>query len=128
MHPDDQHDPADRGRASRAGRFQLFYFEKIGSSRTYLRFTRLTLFLIVGLIVLSILLLFALFLSKGRGCPEDIDVNVVAPTATPYDYNKPVLRRATPGPTPPKVIKQPSAGVPPSPSPTPSPAPTRTPP
>jgi hypothetical protein len=107
--------------------FELFYFEQVGS-RTYLRFTRLTLFLVVGLTVLSILLLFALFLSKGRGRPEDIDVNVVAPTATPYDYNKPTLRQAPPGPTPPKVIKPLGAGVPPSPSPSMSPPPARTPP
>lgn len=128
MRPDDQQDPAERGRASRAGRFQLFYFEQVGGSRTYLRFTRLTVFLIVGLTVLAILLLFALFLSNRRDRPEDIDVNVIAPTATPYDYNKPVLRQAPPGPTPPKVIKPPGAGVPPSPSLSVSPTPARTPP
>jgi hypothetical protein len=102
-------------------------FEQVGS-RTYLRIIRLTLFLIAGLTVLSILLLFVLFLSNRRGRPEDIDVNVVAPTATPQDYTKPVLQRAAPGPTPPKVRKQPGAGVPPSPTPTPSPTPARTPP
>jgi hypothetical protein len=117
---------SSRRDARRRG-FALFYIEQIGS-RAYLRFTRLTLFLIVGLTVLSILLLFALFLSNRRGSHEDIDINVVAPTATPQDYNKPVLRQVPPGPMPPKVIKQPRAGVPPSPSPTPSPTPARTPP
>jgi hypothetical protein len=117
---------SSRSDAQRRG-FELFYFEQIGS-RTYLRFTRLTLFLIVGLTVLSVLLLFALFLSNRRGGREDVDINVVAPTATPQDYNKPVLQRAAPGPTPPKVRKPLGASVLPSPSLTPSPTPARTPP
>lgn len=91
-----------------------------GGSRTYLRFIRLTLFLIVGMTVLSILLLFVLFLSNRRGRPEDVDSNVVAPTATPQDNNKPALQPATPGPTPRKVIQQPGAVVPASPTPSPT--------
>ena len=117
---------SSRRDARRRG-FALFYIEQIGS-RAYLRFTRLTLFLIVGLTVLSILLLFILFLSNRRGRTEDVDINIAAPTTTPQDHNKPVLRQAPPGPTPPKVIRQPGASVPPSPSPTPSPTPARTPP
>lgn len=126
MEPDEFTGRAGRSRHS-GGKFELFYFERVGS-RTYLRFTRLTIFLIVGLTILSILLLFALFLSNRRGRPEDIDINVVVPTATPQDYTKPVLQPTAPGPTPPKVIKQPGVGVPASPSPTPSPTPARTPP
>jgi hypothetical protein len=116
------------GRDARRRGFELFYFEQVGS-RTYLRFTRLTLFLIAGLTFLSISLLFVLFLSHRRGRPEGVDINVVvAPTATPQDYNKPVLQPAAPGPTPPKVRKPLGASVLPSPSPTPSPTPARTPP
>jgi hypothetical protein len=126
MQPEERNVPGGNDPQRRRG-FEMFYFEQIGS-RTYLRFTRLTLFLIVGLIVLSILLLFVLFLSNRRGRPEEVDINVVAPTATPQDYNKPVLQPAPSGPTPPKVIKPPRAGVPPSPSPIPSPTLARTPP
>jgi hypothetical protein len=123
---DELDEPVEHSRR-RGGRFELFYFEQNGS-RTNLKFTRLTVFLIASLTVLSILLLFVLFLSNRRGRPEEVDINVVAPTATPQDYNKPVLQPAPPGPMPPKVIKPPRAGVPPSPSPTPSPTPARTPP
>lgn len=127
MYSDRDKNPRE-GKPHRGGKFELFYFEQVGSSRTYLRFTRLALFLIVGLTILSILLLFALFLSRARGRSEDVDVNVVAPTATPQDYNKPVLQRVAPGPTPPKVRQPPGASVLPSLSPIPSPTPAKTPP
>lgn len=126
MEPDEYNGRAGARRRS-GGRFELFYLEQNGS-RTYLKFTRLTVFLIACLTVLSVLLLFVLFLSNRRGRPEDVDINVVAPTATPQDYNKPVLQRAAPGPTPPKVRKLLGASVLPSPSPIATPTPARTPP
>lgn len=100
---------------------------RVGSSRRSGGKFKLLLYLIVGLTVLAILLLFVLFLSNRRGRHEEVDINVVAPTATPQDYNKPVLQPVAPGPTPPKVRKPLGASVLPSPSPTPSPTPAKTP-
>lgn len=135
MRPDEEHNNVERGPGRRAGRFQLFYFEQIGS-RHYLRFTRLALLLIVCLTLIPILLLFTLYLSRKRGGPKNVDIDIIVPTPAPRDYNKPIIQPAAPLPTPPKVNRQPGAGAPPrqtplasngnangsfTPSPTPSP-------
>lgn len=133
MRPDEEHDSAEGGPGRRPGRFGLFYFE-VGS-RHYLRFTRLALILIVCLVLISVVLLFTLYLSRKRSGPQNMNVDIVVPTRTPHDYNK--IQPVAPPPTPPKVRTQPGAGVPPqqtplapngnaggvfTPSPTPSPA------
>lgn len=79
--------PEDRknteGRISqRRGRFALFYFEQVGS-RSYLRFTPLALFLIVGLTVMSAVLLFGLLLLNRSKEAGYINVNLVNSTPTP---------------------------------------------
>lgn len=110
MRSDEQHDPVERDRGRRAGGFQLIYFEQVGS-RHYLRFTRLALLLIVCLTLIPILLLFTLYLSRKRGGPQNVNVEIVVPTPAPHDYNKPIIQPVAPLATPPKV-RQPRAGVP----------------
>ena len=133
MHPN-KHSRLDEHHPRRGG-FQLFYLEQIGP-RHYLRFTRLALILIVCLTLIPIVLLFALYLSRKRSGPKNVNVEIVVPTPAPHDYNKPIIQPAAPPPTPPKVSTPPGAGVPPretpiapngnasgmfTPSPTPSP-------
>lgn len=108
MRLDKQHNPAERGRASRAGRFQLFYFEQVGS-RHYLRFTRFALILIVCLILIPVVLLFTFYLTRKGGGPRNVDIDIVAPTPAPRDYNN-IIQPAAPPRTPPKV-RQPGVGV-----------------
>lgn len=134
MRPD-EYDSLPEHAPQRSRRFELFFFEQIGS-RHYLRLTRLALLLIVCLILIPILLLFTLYLSRKRSGPKDVNVDIVAPTPAPHDYSTPIIQPAAPPPTPPKVSKPPGAGVPPrqtpiapngnaggmfTPSPTPSP-------
>jgi len=133
MRPDEEHNNVEHGPGHRAGRFGLFYLEKIGS-RHYLRFTRLALLLIVCLVLIPILLLFTLYLSRKRGGPKDVNVDIVVPPPAPYNYNK--IQPAAPPPTLPKVSRPPGVGASPrqtplapngnangsfTPSPTPSP-------
>ena len=124
----------------RGGRFELFYFEQVGS-RSYLRFTKLALFLILFLTVGSMALLLALFYWNRRGDSENenINVNIVSPPHEQQDFNKPIIQRAPPLPSPPGMVKQPGSSVPtrqmpqsPTATPgvqsTPGPTPSRTPP
>ena len=106
MHPNDQN--TQEGHVRRGGSLGLFYLEKIGP-RHYLRFTRLALLLIVCLVLIPILLLFTLYLSRKRGGPKDVNVDIVVPTQAPYNYNK--IQPAAPPPTPPKVSGQPGVGA-----------------
>ena len=136
-----EHNTPERRDPHRSGRFELFFYEEVGS-RYYLRFTRLALLLIVCLTLIPILLLFTLYVSRRRGDPKNVNVEIVVPTPAPHDYNKPIIQPAMPPSTPPKVSKQPGTGVPPrhtpivpngnaggsfTPSPTPSPTPVRPP-
>jgi hypothetical protein len=130
MHPNEHNIPAHRRR-----RFELFFYERIGS-RYYLRFTRLALILIVCLTLIPIVLLFTYYLLRKRGGPKNVNVEIVVPTPAPHDYNKPIIQLATPPPTPPRVNTPFGAFAPPrqtppapndnaggslTPSPTPSP-------
>jgi hypothetical protein len=140
MSPDERNIPEGSNRRHR-GRFDLFYFEQVGP-RSYLRFTRLALFLILCLIIVPMAALLALFAWNRRDRPKDVDVNITVPTPKPHDYSKPIIQPTTPAPAPPRVIQQhiPAAtpprmpSAPPvdddrlsTPSPTPSPTPVRTP-
>ena len=132
-----EHNISERRDPNRRGGFELFFYEQVGA-RYYLRFTRLALFLIVCLTVVPMMLLFALFLWNRNNKTENTNVNIVIPTPTPRDYGKPIILPAPPAPVPPRVTRQPGAGVPaqqipPVPAgndnrpPTPSPTPARTP-
>lgn len=137
MHPN-EHDIPERRDPRRSGRFALIFYEQIGS-RYYMRFTRLAVFLVVLLIVVPMVVIFSLFLRQRNRGPENINVNITAPTPGGLEY--PAIRPLPPPPTPPKVIQKPVPGAPtrqmPSvpagndnklstPSPTTSPTPART--
>lgn len=125
----------------RSGRFGLFFYEQVGS-RYYLRFTGLALFLIVCLTVVSIILIFSLFLWNRTSSPENINVNITVPSPTPHNDEQPIIQPAPSAPKLPKVVRQPRPVMPtpqlPSapagndsrpatPSPTPVPSAARTP-
>jgi hypothetical protein len=101
--------------------FDLVYFERVGE-RTTLRFTRLAVALILGLTLISVVAILAIFLTRSR--PDglgNVNVNIAAPAVSPYSTNKPIIQRPPPQSSPPKVGKQPaySTTLPPS-SPTPN--------
>lgn len=142
MRPDERNVPRGSN-PRRCGRFELFFFEQVGS-RSYLRFTKLALSLILFLTIGSMALLLALFFWNRRGDSENINVNIVSPPHEPQDFSKPIIQPAPPPPSPPGILKQPRVGVPTrqtpqspaaapgvlsTPGPTPSPTPVvRTPP
>lgn len=120
---------------SRRQRFELFYYEQVGS-RYYLQFTQLALLLIVGLTALSLLMIFAFYLWGESGTSTETNVNI-----TPTQSNYPIYPGIRPAPstqTPGATRQSPGArarrnspadnsnSVPP-PNPTPSTSTTRTP-
>jgi hypothetical protein len=140
MRPNEYKSPTEHD-LRRGARFELFYFEQVGA-RSYLRFTRLALLLVVGLTVVSAAMLFALFLWNIDDKPEDINLNITVPPAARRDYGKPFILPAPLPSSPPRVIQRrmPAARTPrlpldptakdgklPTPSTTTSPTPTRPP-
>ena len=90
-------------------KFEFFYYERVGS-RYYLRFTGLTLLLIVGLTVVSIVMLLTLFfLSDHSNTSKEVNVNITVPKSSPYPLS-PVITQPPP-PSQPKAIKLPSDSV-----------------
>src|ERR1043165_1015315 len=118
MRVDEQGAPAEH-KSSR--NFDLVYFERVGE-RTTLRFTRLAVALILGLTLISVVAILAIFLIRSR--PDglgNVNVNIAAPAVSPYSTNKPIIRQPPPQSSPPKIVKQHaySTPVPPC-SPTPN--------
>ncbi len=140
MRPDKRHDPAQRDPGRRARRFELFYIEQVGS-RHHLRFNPFAVALVVCLTVVSVVMIFGLFLFRKGNPLGDVNVNVSTPRPSPYGSNQPVIQ-PVPVPTLPKVYRPPeprltpwqttpapnsNAGASPTPSPSPSPTLARTP-
>lgn len=92
------------------GKIGLFYYERVGS-RYYLHFTRLTVMLVVGLTVISIVTLLALFFLSGqRDVLKEVNVNITIPKPSPNLPTQTIIQ-----PTPvqqPKPIKQPIINIP----------------
>jgi hypothetical protein len=141
MHPNEYDNPAG-GETRRGGRFELFFYEQVGT-RYYLRFTRLALALVVCLTVVPAVAIFALFLTQSHADLENVNVNVRVAPREPGNYPQ-LIQPVPPAtlPTPPKVGRSPGVGerarrasaapalnanAPPTPSPTPSPTPPRPP-
>jgi hypothetical protein len=142
MEPDEFDEPAESSR-HRAGRFELFYYEHVGTgTRYYLRFTRLALFLVVCLTVVPAVAIFALFLTRSHADLENVNVNVRVAPREPGNYPQLIQQPPPALPTPPKPGRSLRAGeptrqtpaapalnanAPPTPSPTPSPTPPKPP-
>lgn len=100
--------------------FSLFYFERKGE-RTYLRFTRLGVALILLLTIVPLAVLFIFLLVNSRATPaSDVNTNIRVLPASPPLVDKPVIKKAPPLRTPPKAGKQPAYSAP-------APRPTHTP-
>lgn len=75
---------------------------------------RLVLVLIVGLTMISIAAMLAIFFLSGKNdAAKEVNVNVTTPPATPFSPNTPIIRQA-PLPSPAKPVKQPSMPAPPA--------------
>lgn len=124
----DQHDNV-RGSQRRSDRFELFYYERVGDDRYYLRFTRLALYLILGLTLVPIAGLFVFFLAGVDDAPPPV-IRIDDPRYTPYPM--PTLDVKPPPTLPTPRGKGAGASAPgrrrsPSPSPTPSATPAELP-
>jgi hypothetical protein len=109
------------GPPSRGGRLEMFYYERRGD-RYYLRLTPLAVILIAGLTVISIAAVLVIFVLRGsRGASENVNVNVITPSASPFSANKPLIKQA-PTPLSPPKVSQPQPVVIPTPSLIPTPA------
>jgi hypothetical protein len=100
--------------------FSLFYFERKGE-RTYLRFTRLGVAVILLLTVVPLAVLFIFLLVNSRATPaSDVNTNIRVLPASPPSVDKPIIQKAPPLRTPQKAGKQPAYSAP-------TPQPTHTP-
>jgi hypothetical protein len=83
---------------------------KLGS-RSYLRLTKLVLYLILFLTLGAITMLLALFVSNRNRKPEEINLNITVPTPVPTNPNKTLLQPVPSPPAPPKVFQPPGTGI-----------------
>lgn len=107
MQSDEQHTYNNNQSRRPNKRFELFFFETVGN-RSYLRFTRLAVVLILCFTVIPIAAILTLFLYNQASInSEQINVNVrstASPGATPLQNV--ILQAPTPQPVP-KVHRQP---------------------
>src|SRR5215213_4817493 len=71
----DEFNESTEGGQYRRGRFELFFYEQVGT-RYYLRFTRLALLLIVCLTVIPMVAICALFFTQSRVDLENVNINI----------------------------------------------------
>lgn len=93
-------------------RFELFFFESV-NGRTYLRFTRLAVALIIALTVIPLAALLILFLSRPAVDDTKVDVTI-RPRPDSTSTNGPIIKQPPPQRLPPTLRHQP---MPPAPSP-----------
>src|ERR1043165_3939594 len=96
----------------RRGRFELFYFEQVGS-RSYLRFTNLALVLVLFLTLGAMAMIIAFYVWNRGHEPVETDINIHVPARESTNYNSPLIRPA-PIPSPPRTVQGPApvAGTP----------------
>jgi len=99
----------DRKKHGGVMNLELFYFERVGT-RSYLRFTRLGLILILIFTVLPVIALLFLFLLNQSTPMPDTDVRI-KPAAPINASMYPTIHQPTPLPTP-KALRQPKAARP----------------
>ena len=81
-------------------------------------FIRLVLILIIGLTLISIVAMLAIFFLSGKSdaakdAAKEVNVNITTSPATPFSSTTPIIRQAPP-PSPAKPVKQPSLPAPPA--------------
>lgn len=106
MQSDEQHTYNNQSRRPNK-RFELFFFETVGN-RSYLRFTRLAVVLILCFTVIPIAAILTLFLYNQASInSEEINVNVrSAPRTNATPLRNVIIQTPTPQPVP-KVHRQP---------------------
>jgi hypothetical protein len=105
--------------SNRRRNLEFFYFEKIGS-RYVLRFTWLTVILVIGLTVVSLVLILIIFLFRSQSIAnEPVNVNIPRASPSPSLLDEPIIRQVPLQPPPPRVVKQPGYNVPAPRTPTP---------
>jgi hypothetical protein len=108
MRPDEQYNHYNSQQAHSSKKLELFFFETVGN-RSYLRFTKLAVILILCLTLISLVGIFTLFLyNRASSSSEQINVNVRAipsPTATPF--RNVIIQAPPPQSPPPKMRMQP---------------------
>lgn len=135
----DEFNESAKGTQHRHGRFELFFYEQVGT-RYYLRFTSLALILVICLIVIPVTAILAIFFTQSRVDFEDVNINMRGEPRAPGNYNH-IIPAPPPPPIPtPRVSRSPrdadpsrlmpaapgfNANAPPIPSQTPSPTPPK---
>ena len=126
---------------SRGSRLELFFYERVGT-RYYLRFTNLSLALVVFLTVIPCVVILALYFKQSRADLDNVNINVRVEPQPPANYGTIVMPPPPAMPTPPKAGRNLRGGAPAreataapgvnanttlTPSPTPSPTPPKPP-
>src|SRR5205085_9214200 len=93
MQPNEKNTSEDDRPPKRGINLELFFFEQVGS-RSYLRFTKLALYLILFMTLVAIAMLLALFVLNRNQKPEEINLNITVPTPVPTNPNKTLLQPA----------------------------------
>jgi hypothetical protein len=114
MKPTDQFNDNDNQPSQRRGNLELFFVERIGN-RSFLRFTRLGVILILCFTVLPLIAIFTIFLFQSNPSSlEQINANVPMTERPQINLNQNITKQVPPLPSPPKVRMQP---LPPAPTP-----------
>jgi hypothetical protein len=114
MKPNDQFTSNDNQPSQRHGNLELFFVERIGN-RSFLRFTRLGVILILCFTVLPLIAIFTIFLFRSASInSEPVNANVPMTERPQLILNQNLIKQVPPLPSPPKVRMQP---LPPAPIP-----------
>jgi hypothetical protein len=85
-------------------KLELFYFERVGS-RSYLRFTRLGIILILLFTILPLIAILSLFLINRSTSTPDVDVTI-KPRQADNTSTYPAIKQPSPPPSQ-KAVRQP---------------------
>jgi hypothetical protein len=107
---------ANNSKPRRRFSWELFYYEQVGS-RFYLRITPFAIILMLVTALIGITIMEFEFRDHPS---QEINTNITVPSPSPYSPERTIIKPAPPGPTPPRIIKQPQATMP-KPASTPAP-------
>jgi hypothetical protein len=105
----EHHNASDNKPPVRSRDYSFFYFQHEGESgRSYLRFTRLGVTLILLIIVVPLILILIFFLiSSSRIENMNTNVHIPVQTSTPYSDNRPLIIQQPTSLPQPKIRQQP---------------------